>query len=88
MSTNCITCVRNCRTGPDLLCDACRSATEGNRMLQDGPWFVSDDSGSFTGRGWRLSGPGGFEVFRDDQRQLAEDEAVRRNRAAYQAKCR
>jgi len=24
MSVNCIRCVKNCRTGPDLLCDDCR----------------------------------------------------------------
>lgn len=54
--------------------------TEHERLLKAGPWFVSDNSGSFTGPGWRLSGPGRFEVFADHQLRAAKDEAVKRNR--------
>jgi hypothetical protein len=35
-------------------------------------YTVSDNSGSFTGRGWRLSGPAGFWVFPDKQMEMAE----------------
>lgn len=35
-------------------------------------YTVSDNSGSFTGRGWRLSGPTGFMVFSDRDERLAE----------------
>lgn len=59
MSVNCIQCVKNKRTGPDLLCDECRAASslaaqareivifgcecEGFRQ-GNGIWFDSQDS--------------------------------------------
>lgn len=45
-------------------------------------WTVADNIGSFAGRGWRLSGPEGFEVYPDSKRHEAIAEAVRRE-AAY-----
>lgn len=35
MSTNCIKCVKNRRTGPDLLCDECRpAAASGDSIIE------------------------------------------------------
>lgn len=39
--------------------------------MPDGPYKVTDNSGSFTGRGWRLSGPTGFDVYADREEQRA-----------------
>lgn len=57
-----------------------KHSTEYDRILNSGPWTVTDNSGSITGHGWRLSATGqGFEVFGDHQLQTAEDECVLRN---------
>lgn len=54
--------------------------TERDLWLKAGPWLVTDNSGSFTGRGWRLSAQGlGFEVYPDSQLRECENECVRRN---------
>lgn len=51
-----------------------------------GPYKVTDNSGSFTGRGWRLSGRGGFEVFPDHHEMLANQIATAKNEADLAAR--
>lgn len=38
MSTNCIVCVKNKRTGGDLLCDECRAVKATQATLPQGVW--------------------------------------------------
>lgn len=37
MSTNCIRCVKNKRTGPDLLCDECRAESRTEWKMSESP---------------------------------------------------
>ena len=46
------------------------------------PYIVTDNSGSWTGRGWRLTGPTGFVVYRDSQEREAREQCKALN-AAY-----
>lgn len=55
--------------------------------MSDGPYTVTDNSGSFTGRGWRVGGPDGFSVLHDHQQRLAE-EYCREKNSAHKAACK
>jgi hypothetical protein len=59
------------------------------QLYPNEPLFrVVDNSGSITGRGWRLEGPDGFTVYPDDQKHVAEQEASRLNREAALGECK
>ena len=50
--------------------------------MTDSPaYIVTDNSGSMTGRGWRISGMGGFEVVGDHEEAIAHRLCVAKNEA-------